>query len=358
MAVVIEVPDSPAPASDAGGGGTARIPPFTAWGLHDHPVPLTRVRGSYACACCLQLRYEEAHQCMTCGRGDGANPAGSSGGSFVGAPAAAATAPVRFCLDCYAREAALMAECLAEAQRNVDAARRATAAAAAASAPGRGESPDGGGGGLADPDGVTPFLRACLDGDVEGLRSILDRSEFMTGLDVEAKPSHGRYAGKNGLLLAAERGHAAIVALLLHRAHVNPEAIDDRGMTGLMLAAHEGHVNVADELLFAGASVDRVAFCGYTAMLFAANRGHDKVLRRLVAAGASLLARTPRSRNALLVAAFNGHLQVVKTLLAMPGCEVDATDNEGYTARDAALANAFPAVEKVLAAAEADLVAV
>jgi ankyrin repeat protein len=194
---------------------------------------------------------------------------------------------------------------------------------------------------------LPPLLQACVQGDVYTAKDIVDKSDFMQDLDLEATVSNGPYAGRTAVILAAEAGHKDIVELLLSR-DVQREAVDNLGLTALMHAAFNGHTDVVDELLFNGATVDRVAFCGYTAMLLAANRGHAEVVRRLLAAGASPLARTPAGRNAVLVAAFNGHLPTVKVLVHVTGIELDARDDEGYSAVDAACANNHTAVATFL----------
>jgi hypothetical protein len=43
------------------------------------------------------------------------------------------------------------------------------------------------------------------------------------------------------------------------------------------------------------------------------------------------------------MAAFNDHVGVLKQLAVVPGIELDARDDEGYNARDAARANHQPA---------------
>jgi hypothetical protein len=295
--------------------------------VHEHPLPKRKLRGeSFVCAVCTRLRYAECHACATCSN------------FFV-------------CVPCFATAWTEQEECYQEAL----ALERAAADAQAAKRTMLGGSHTIG---LTSSPSVLvadtaatelpPLLQACVLGDVYTAKDIVDKSDFMQDLDLEATVSHGPHAGRTALILAAQAGHKDIVELLLSR-DVQREAVDNLGLTALMHAAHAGHTDVVDELLFNGATVDRVAFCGYTAMLLATNRGHADVVRRLLAAGASPLARTPAGRNAVLVAAFNGHLPTVKVLVDVTGIELDARDDEGYNAVDAACANNHPAVATFLA---------
>lgn len=329
--------------------------------VHEHPLPKRKMRGaSFVCAVCGQVRYSEGHACATC-------PA-STGGTFA------------VCCPCFASAWTEQEECFLEAKR-LEAEERhqatlkaaqwrsdAAAATGAASsvgaegtAPGSGPRRQVAAGGAIDPlaadvlAALPPLLRACVSGDAVTAKDIVDKSDFNNDLDLEATASSGPHQGRTALILAAQFGHKAIVELLLNR-DTQTDAVDDLGMTALMHASYNGHTDVVDELLFNGAIVDRVAFCGYTSMLFAASRGHTDAVRRLLAAGASPLARTPKGRNAVVVAAFNGHINVVKVLVQVSGIELDARDDEGYSAVDAAQANHYSTVEAVLVAAGATTV--
>lgn len=289
--------------------------PYLAIAVHEHPVRPRKARNSYVCGICRHLRYELVHSCASC-------------------------PDVTYCPACI--EAALQEQeaCIAEA-RSLEAERAASEHRKRANWR-RTEA-----GGAADDEGLPPLLSACVIGDFVLAKEIIEKSDFLKDLDLEATTNHGAHAGRTALILAAQHGHKQIVELLLGR-DTQREAVDNHGMTPLMHAAYSGFVDVVDELLFAGVIVDRVAFCGYTSMLFAANRGHVEVVRRLLAAGASPLARTPAGRNALIVASFNGHVETVKVLLKVPGMELDASDDEGYSAHDAALANNFANIAQLV----------
>ena len=197
-----------------------------------------------------------------------------------------------------------------------------------------------------------PLFRACILGETQSVREIIEKSEFSGTLDLEqTSEAPGEHKGKTLLLLAAQFGRRDITLLLLARG-ASCSCIDFRGMDPLMHAAYGGHVDVLDELLFAKADFERTAYCGYNALLFAANKGHAQCIQRLLSAKASLSARTPLGRTALIIAALNGHSLAVKQLLSsseMTEKDVEATDFEGYRAADAAIAKGHAAIERMIA---------
>lgn len=196
--------------------------------------------------------------------------------------------------------------------------------------------------------GLPLIMGACIAGDSDTVREMVEKNEFSGKLDLEQVCEVGEHKGKTMLLLAAEFGHRQITVLLLGRGS-KTSACDNRGMTPLMHAAFGGHVEVLDELLFARVQVDHTAFCGYTALLFAANKGHTACVQRLLAAGARVTTRTPGGRTPLIVAAVNGHLSTVELLLKnMKLDDILAADFEGYTAKDAAIARGHCAVEAAI----------
>lgn len=86
-----------------------------------------------------------------------------------------------------------------------------------------------------------------------------------------------------GFLLAARKGHKAIVEMLLDEASINDK--DPDGYTALMLAAQNGHLEVVGDLVANGATID-ANNNGYTALRFAAENGHADVVEYLLDAGA------------------------------------------------------------------------
>ena len=112
--------------------------------------------------------------------------------------------------------------------------------------------------------------------------------------DVNA-PKDGRTAfGKDGgtaLMLAASRGHTAIVILLTHpEISVNVQNNEDQ--TALMLSARNGHIKVVNALLenctFHINAQDK---SGSTALMIAATAGYTKIVKALLSSSNSELLR-------------------------------------------------------------------
>lgn len=194
------------------------------------------------------------------------------------------------------------------------------------------------------------LLNACMLGNLERVKEIVDHSDFARHVQLEDAAQCGPHAGKTPLLLAAEGGHRSIVALLLERGADREVSDVKTGLTPLMAASYKGHMSTVDELVHIGVSIDRLSPAGYSAAHLAAVTGHAGVLRRLIKFGADLLFRTPQGRTPLIVASCNGHVEAVsELLLSMSVKEVHLADKEGYTAMDIALARSHNKVVRILA---------
>ena len=93
--------------------------------------------------------------------------------------------------------------------------------------------------------------------------------------------------GKTALHLAATRGDAEIVRLLLE-ARADKDAVrpcDEA--TALHLAAQNGHLEVVQLLMQAGAALDMFTKFGETALQLAIVNGHSSVVQLLLEAGAA-----------------------------------------------------------------------
>lgn len=141
--------------------------------------------------------------------------------------------------------------------------------------------------------GVSPNLRETTHGPAIVMAAKLDSFKSLAelarapGADLEAVDSSGQTA----LMMAAIKGHAPSVALLLERgARVdNPD-----GWTALHYAASGGHAEVARMLILRGANLDARSANGTTPVMLAARHQHFSAMELLADMGADLAARNDR----------------------------------------------------------------
>jgi ankyrin repeat protein len=154
---------------------------------------------------------------------------------------------------------------------------------------------------------------------------------------------------------AAMRGDLEAVRTLVRSGADVNEAQGD-GMTALHWAADRGDVQLANLLLFAGASVDAGTRIGlYTPLHIAAREARPGVVTALLAAGADPMARTTNSgATPLHLAASSGNPEIVSAILAQ-GVDPNVTEGAwGQTPLIFAAANNRTEAVRVLLAAGAD----
>uniref|UniRef100_A0A671YIF6 Ankyrin repeat domain 52 n=1 Tax=Sparus aurata TaxID=8175 RepID=A0A671YIF6_SPAAU len=189
---------------------------------------------------------------------------------------------------------------------------------------------------------VSPLHLAAYYGHCEALRLL---SETLVSLDVRD------IDGRTALYLAAQRGFASCVEVLLkHEASytlkehkhkwtalhaaaaegqmdcllllVNREqsadiidSPDTQGQTALMLAALGRHTDCVHILLEKGANADAADKKGFTALHRAAMLGSEDCVSALLEHGASALCRDSQGRTPLHLTASLGHTELLRTLL-------------------------------------------
>jgi ankyrin repeat protein len=79
---------------------------------------------------------------------------------------------------------------------------------------------------------------------------------------------------------SAQEGYVEICCLLLSSPAVQVNKKNNEGMNALMLAAQRGHAHVVAVLVKAGASMDEQTAQGSTALMLAAKRAHGEVTYR------------------------------------------------------------------------------
>ncbi|WP_142850183.1 ankyrin repeat domain-containing protein [Telmatospirillum sp. J64-1] len=151
-----------------------------------------------------------------------------------------------------------------------------------------------------------------------------------SGADANTSFANGRPA----LVVAAERGRADLVRLLLDRG-AQPDLPSNDRATALMYAAWNGDADSTRALLSAGANPNLVNLDGKTPLMGAALQGHDAIVRLLLDRGANPDIQAGNGWTALMYAVWQGNGSTV-ALLRQAGANPDLRNAEGETARDLA----------------------
>ncbi|KAI9672656.1 MAG: hypothetical protein M1831_000091 [Alyxoria varia] len=211
-----------------------------------------------------------------------------------------------------------------------------------------------------DDERVTALYYFAAIGDVSAVRTLLNQN---------AATDFADQAGRTPLIIAAERGHAVIVDMLLvsgavdvdtkttdegtalglaisngHLAVVqillthdaDTELLTKEGCASLHIAAHAANLDVLETLLDYGVDIEQRSFAGSTPLARAAWLGRVKVANMLLSRDPP--ARTDShkygdGRTPLILAAYRGGTKMVGMLLnkGQDG-QLELTDNKGLTA--------------------------
>ncbi|MBI1757017.1 MAG: ankyrin repeat domain-containing protein [Fimbriimonas ginsengisoli] len=155
----------------------------------------------------------------------------------------------------------------------------------------------------------TPLTFACMTGNIEGAKLLLDRG---------VKVNFLRTDGMTPLMEASNTGAPDVVEeLLKHKADIKIK--DDGGSTALSLAARQGHIAVLNMLLGAGAAVKDADVDGITPLMEASMNGHADCVSALLKKGAKPNAQDAKGRTALMLAASYGDYPEVISALKKGG---------------------------------------
>jgi ankyrin repeat protein len=175
---------------------------------------------------------------------------------------------------------------------------------------------------IADENGYTVLMHACMGGSREAVGFLLDR-----GADLNTRSDA---AGRTALMLACWEGHPEAASMLLD-AGAGIDERDSEGRTALMLACWQGHTEAAKLLISRGADIRSADEKGATPLIHATLENREDIVRLLIDAGADPEARDESGRHALHLAAQAGHLDVLK-ILVEKGMDVNSQDSNGATA--------------------------
>jgi ankyrin repeat protein len=198
------------------------------------------------------------------------------------------------------------------------------------------------------PRRMTGLHLAAYFGRVETAMALLKNRH-----DLDSKDTYGR----TPLLWAAEKGHAAVVKLLLEKGAELETKDKDYGQTPLSWAVKSGHEAVVKLLLEKGAELEtKDKDYGRTPLLWAVKSGHETVVKLLLEKGAELETKDEDyGQTPLLWAVKSGHETVVKLLLEK-GAELETKDEDyGQTPLLWAAENGHEGVVKLLLEKGAEL---
>ncbi|MEV8468099.1 ankyrin repeat domain-containing protein [Fluviibacterium sp. DFM31] len=180
--------------------------------------------------------------------------------------------------------------------------------------------------------GTTPLLAAVQ----------ASRRRMVT--DLIAAGANVNVANREGItpvMAAAFEGDSRMLGALLE-AGGDPDVQDRHGKGALVYAAGRAFPAIVGQLLAAGADADQVWGFDLTALMWAAGHANDapaadgiEVARQLLDAGALLYRQDDRGRTALMIAAERGHLMMVDYLL-QAGANPGLQDKTGARAADLA----------------------
>ncbi|CAN5819491.1 ankyrin repeat domain-containing protein [soil metagenome] len=134
------------------------------------------------------------------------------------------------------------------------------------------------------------------------------------------------------IILFTMHGNSAQVALLLKNG-VHPDECDDGLRTALHWAVQEGHIDIIEDLIRHGASLNAIDNDGFTPLAIAVGENKPSALKCLLNAGASPNILNPHDGNGtpLHLACAWGFLEVAKILVDAPQIDINAKDANGRT---------------------------
>jgi len=145
----------------------------------------------------------------------------------------------------------------------------------------------------------------------------------------------GRYGGRTQLYYFCWKGMTSSVKRMLDMKSIDVEARNggrEDGRTCLMTAAEYGHLDICRLLIDKGAHLEAKDINGWTPLILASWEGHIEIVRLLCDRGADVKARNQDGRRPLHYAARYGHISIVKEFIEVRNAEINARDDDSWTA--------------------------
>jgi ankyrin repeat protein len=181
-------------------------------------------------------------------------------------------------------------------------------------------------------------------GLVKSLSAILSKPVEKESID--SKDTHGR----TPLSLAAQKGHKAVVQLLLNTGKVDINSKDEHGWTPLLWAALYGREAVVQLLLNTGqVNIDSKDKYGQTPLLLVMQNKNEAALQLLLNTGkVDINSKNKHGQTPLSWASQQGHEAVVQQLLNIGNVDINSKHSFGRTPLFLAAENKRKAVIKLL----------
>ncbi|KAF5254452.1 hypothetical protein FANTH_710 [Fusarium anthophilum] len=174
-----------------------------------------------------------------------------------------------------------------------------------------------------DKAGVTPLLRACLDGEkaVPVIRELLEKAKDKVNLNARLpRDDKINECGRTALIIAPfldpeKEGSDNLLNLLLeHGADPNAPCAK-HGNTPLSKAAGRGHVQAIEKLLEFNADPSLMSKRGFTPLSRAAQNGHALAVRKLLDTNADPNQENHEGETALHICSAGGHVSCIEELV-------------------------------------------
>lgn len=181
-------------------------------------------------------------------------------------------------------------------------------------------------------DDLTPLMLAASEGDVEVIRTILDKAGMEKRTFVNVQNS----AGNSALHICVWNGHEECCRVLVEEFGADVGAKNKDKMSPIQFAAAGNHVNIVEYLGSVSVETDTETFSasGLNSLHRACMHGALETVMALVARSKMdpNVAAYGSGNNALHLAAMGGYTSIVKYLVENTSVERNAQNKSGLTA--------------------------